>query len=78
MLILIFFFDQITLVYLILTPNFKIPGGWLSLKFGPKIVLGLSTLLASTLTFLLPFTARLSPYALIVCRFLIGALNVCF
>lgn len=55
----------------------KIPGGYLSIKFGPKIVLAISYLLGSILTVLLPVFARSSYIALIACRFCIGLLHVC-
>lgn len=54
----------------------EIPGGWLSLKFGSKIVLGISLLVSSLLTIVLPFAARIHYTLLIVCRFLIGAAHV--
>ncbi len=48
----------------------------MSLKFGPKIVIGLAILIGSLLTVVLPFLARLSYIGLIVCRFLIGCAHV--
>ena len=50
----------------------EIPGGWLSLKFGSKIVLAVALLIASLMTILLPFAARINVVLLIVCRFIIG------
>jgi MFS family permease len=50
----------------------EIPGGWLSLKFGSKIVLAVAILVSSVLTLLLPFAARIHVGMLIACRFLIG------
>lgn len=54
----------------------EIPGGWLSLKFGSKIVLALAILIASILTIILPFAARIHYTLLILSRFLIGAAHV--
>ena len=50
----------------------EIPGGWLSLKFGSKIVLAVAILVGSVLTLLLPFAARIHVGMLIAGRFLIG------
>jgi MFS family permease len=51
-------------------------GGWLSLKFGPKIVLGITILIASILTVLTPVAAQLSFVLLIFLRFVIGLAQV--
>lgn len=51
----------------------EIPGGYLSMKIGPKMVLALSVLVSSIFTIALPWFARFSPIALSVCRFIIGA-----
>lgn len=59
--------------------NLKIPGGWLSMKFGAKIVILLSMLFSSIGTFLTPPLANLnSPAILIALRFLIGFVHVIF
>ena len=58
------------------TTLFKIPGGYLSAKFGGKRVLGISMLIASLLTIVDPFAARLHYAALFICRFLIGFAHV--
>ncbi len=54
----------------------KIPGGWLSVKYGGKNVLGVSFLIASILTIVTPFTSRWGYVALAFCRFLIGIAHV--
>ena len=51
---------------------FKVIGGWLSLKFGPKIVLGITILAASILTVLTPVAAQISFILLVFLRFVIG------
>lgn len=54
-------------------------GAWLSLKFGSKIVLGITVLSFSILTMSIPLAASFSYKAVIVVRFLIGFLQViCF
>eukprot|EP00111_Clytia_hemisphaerica_P020421 TCONS_00060179-protein len=50
----------------------QVPGGWLSMKFGGKIVLGLGVLGTCVLTILTPLAARTSIYWLIVVRVLEG------
>ena len=50
----------------------NMPGGWLSFKFGSKIVLAVSLFVSSLLTLGLPFAARINVTLLIACRFLIG------
>ena len=46
----------------------QIPGGWLSMRYGGKIVLGLGVLGTCILTLLTPLAARGSIYWLIVVR----------
>jgi ACS family sodium-dependent inorganic phosphate cotransporter-like MFS transporter 5 len=53
-----------------------IPGGFLSLKFGPKIIIALAILISSVLTILTPFVAQIHVAFLILCRFLIGLVHV--
>jgi MFS transporter, ACS family, solute carrier family 17 (sodium-dependent inorganic phosphate cotransporter), member 5 len=53
-----------------------IPGGFLSLKFGPKIIIALAILISSVLTILTPFVAQIHVALLILCRFLIGLVHV--
>jgi len=50
----------------------NMPGGWLSFKFGSKIVLAVSIFVSSLLTLGLPFVARINVILLIACRFFIG------
>ncbi|RNA33599.1 sialin-like, partial [Brachionus plicatilis] len=50
----------------------EIPGGYMSLKFGPKRVLAISLLTSSILTMALPFFARFHYTALLFVRFVIG------
>ncbi|RMZ92896.1 inorganic phosphate cotransporter isoform X2, partial [Brachionus plicatilis] len=50
----------------------QIPGGWLSMKYGAKSVLGISMLTGSILTIFLVPSAQIGYGALIACRFLIG------
>ena len=54
----------------------KILGGWLTYKFGPKIVFLASMFLGSIGTILVPVCAHWNFYALIFCRFLTGAAQV--
>lgn len=56
----------------------QIPGGWLSMKYGGKIVLGLGVLGTCILTIVTPFAARASVYWLIVVRVLEGFGEVSF
>lgn len=51
----------------------EIPGGYLSLRFGAKIVLALSMLIGSLFTVLIPVSARFHWIALVVCRLIVGA-----
>jgi MFS family permease len=45
----------------------------MSMRFGPKLVLGISVLISSIFTLLLPFAARFHYIALSIFRFIIGA-----
>lgn len=56
----------------------QILGGWLSVKFGSKIVLGISILIASLLTVVLPLAARIDVKLFILARFIIGAAHGVF
>ena len=55
---------------------FKIAGAWLSVRFGAKLVIQLTCLLASALTLLTPLVAHYSFNMLLVCRFAIGLAQV--
>ncbi len=46
--------------------------GWLSIRFGGKIVLGASILIGSIMTMLAVPSSKLGYFALIVCRFVTG------
>ena len=48
----------------------------ISIRFGSKLVLGVSILIASVLTFLTPWLARIHYIPLIICRFVIGLCHV--
>ncbi|RNA20803.1 sialin isoform X1 [Brachionus plicatilis] len=50
----------------------QIPGGWLSMKYGPKTILGVSMLIGSIFTILIVPSAQLGYGVLMACRFLIG------
>ncbi|CAF0770185.1 unnamed protein product [Brachionus calyciflorus] len=50
----------------------QVPGGWLSMKYGAKIILGLSMLGGSIFTILIVPSAELGYGVLMACRFLIG------
>lgn len=54
----------------------QIPGGYLSMKIGPKLVLAGAFLIGSSFTIILPFFARFHYIALAVCRFIIGLAHV--
>ena len=54
----------------------QIPGGYLAYRFGGTKVFGLSLLVGSLLTLLIPFVARFSVAALIVLRVLEGVFLV--
>lgn len=54
----------------------QIPGAWLSLKVGPKKLIGTSILGFSILTLLIPLASYYSYKAVILIRFLIGFLQV--
>lgn len=54
----------------------KVLSGWLSIKFGGKIVLGISMLLGSLLTILAAPSAKLGFGVLILCRFITGLAHV--
>jgi MFS family permease len=54
----------------------QILSGWLSMKYGPKIVLTIGVLGGSLFTLLTPLAAGLSPYLVIFVRFLIGFFHV--
>jgi MFS family permease len=56
----------------------KIPGGWLSFRFGGKVVLGLSMGIGSAITMLIPLCASIHYWALIVCLFFTGAAHGSF
>lgn len=56
----------------------QIPGGWLSFRFGGKIVLGLSMGIGSAITMLIPLSAQIHYWALIVCLFFTGAAHGSF
>jgi MFS family permease len=56
--------------------SFKILGAWLSIKFGSKIVLLFSILIASIFTILTPLAARQGYTVLIITRFIIGLAHV--
>ena len=66
-------FNMFLIINLLLT---KIPGGWLSFKFGGRIVLCASMFLGSLMTISLPFFARISPNALFAGLFVTGAAHV--
>ena len=50
----------------------QVPGGWLAQRIGGKRVIFWGVLLSAVTSILSPEAARLSPYALIVMRFLSG------
>lgn len=54
----------------------QIIGGYLSLKFGAKLVLGGAILIGSILTLLIPIAARIDYIALWFCRFFTGVAHV--
>lgn len=54
------------------------PGGWLSFRFGGRIVLCFSMLIGSLMTITLPFFARYSYNALFVGLFITGACHGAF
>ncbi|RNA04065.1 sialin-like [Brachionus plicatilis] len=56
----------------------KIPGGWLSYIFSVKKVIAFSMGIGSLITILIPFFARLSYKALIVCLFFTGLAHGAF
>ena len=57
--------------------NKKIPGGWLAMRFGGRLVMFFAMLIPSILTLITPVIANLdSPAALIVLRFFIGLIHV--
>jgi hypothetical protein len=56
--------------------NFKIPGGWMSMKFGSKNVYLIAMIIGSVATLLIPLTARLHYGALIASRFVVGFAHV--
>ena len=55
----------------------QIPGGWLTMKYGGKRVIGYGVLLATCLTFITPLAAKFSVYALMAVRFVVGVGQVC-
>ena len=55
---------------------FKIAGGYLSMKFGAKIVLGGAILIGSLLTLAMPYAAQISYTVLALCRFFTGVAHV--
>ncbi|KAJ8303700.1 hypothetical protein KUTeg_018751 [Tegillarca granosa] len=50
----------------------QIPSGWLSERFGPRIIISVGMFTVAILTILTPLFARGSPYLLLVARVLIG------
>ena len=50
----------------------QIPGGWLSMRFGGKKVLGFGVLFAALLSLITPFVARTNVYLLVIVRGLMG------
>lgn len=50
----------------------QIPGGWLSFKFGGRIILAISMAIGSAFTLLIPVSAKWDYRALIVCLFFTG------
>lgn len=54
------------------------PGGWLSDKFGFRLIAGLTMLVSSILTLLQPIIARLSFEGFVASRMLLGLLQVFF
>lgn len=58
--------------------NIKIPGGYLSFRFGCRKMLSISMGLGSAITILIPLFARIHYWALIVCLFFVGAAHGSF
>ena len=54
----------------------QIIGGWLSIIFGPKFMIGFTLVLASLLTLISPLASDFGYIWLIFVRFLIGVLQV--
>jgi MFS family permease len=50
----------------------QIPGGWLAGKYGGRNILGVTNIIASGLTMLIPFFSQYGYLALSGCRFFIG------
>ena len=63
-------------MYHIILPLKKLQGGYLSFRFGGKLVLGSSMFLASVFTLVVPPCARLSYIALFICRLIVGLCHV--
>jgi MFS family permease len=56
----------------------KVLGGYLSIMFGAKIVLGMAILIGSILTLIVPVAAPISYVALVASRFLTGVAHGSF
>lgn len=56
----------------------QIAGGFLSIKFGAKIVLAIAILIGSLLTMLSPVASGISPWVLFACRFFTGVAHGAF
>ncbi|ELT87580.1 hypothetical protein CAPTEDRAFT_209782 [Capitella teleta] len=57
----------------------QVPGGWLTVRFGPKKVFGVAMVINVMATILTPIAARVSVYLVLVLRVLLGLCQgVCF
>ena len=71
--------NHIKLFYLFKSIFFKkLPGGWLSFRFGGRVVLCFSMFIGSLMTITLPFFARYSYNALFIGLFITGACHGAF